>query len=111
MAATKYLRTTFYTRPIARQKQLGGPSKLVKQNYPPPPPHPVTQNTDRSGSFKRGNKNVKKVVYLVRKANICILFGTFFAVSFTRPSYIVEFPNFTFEGGRKQTTTNSSFSF
>ena len=25
--------------------------------------------------------------------------------------YYVKFPNFTFEGGRKQTTTNFSFSF
>ena len=46
-------------RPVARLKQLRGLSKMVKQNYTPPPPPVTPQKPDWLGSL-RCNENIKK---------------------------------------------------
>ena len=86
---------------------------MVKQNYCPPPPPVTPEKTDILGSL-RCNKNMKKAVDLVSKSITLHLPHTFWYISlplFFYADYHVKFPNFTFEGGRKQTRTNFSFSF
>ena len=93
-------------RPVARLKQLGGggggqANWLNKAT--PTPPH----------SRQSKNRQEKKGVDLLRKTIPLHLHHTFWYISLPSlyADYHVKLPNFTFEGGRKKTTTNFAFSF
>ena len=66
-----------------------------------------------SGSFSNdddddGNENVKKAIGLLSKTTSLRFFVHFLSLLH---DYDVKMPSFTFYGGRKQATTNFSFSF
>ena len=84
---------TFHANPPkqarSKAKITRGPSKMVKQNYSPPPPPPPGPSPRQIREL-RCNEN------------------TFWYISLPFSFYVdyhVKFPNFTFEGGRKQTRT------
>ena len=105
-------RQTSKIRPVASLKQLRGLSKMVKQNYHSPLP-PLSLKNRLTLEFKMQRAHQKTPVDLVSKTITLHLdytlrscFCLFFIVD-----YYVKFPNITFEGRRRQTTTNFSFSF
>ena len=68
------------------------------------------------GSFSNddgdGNENVKKVIGLLSKTTILHVHHPFLYISLPLlHDYDMKMPSFTFYGGRKQATTNFSFSF
>ena len=68
------------------------------------------------GSFRNddgdGNKNVKKAIDLLSKTTSLHVHHAFLYMSLPLlHDYDVKVPSFTFYGGRKQATTNFSFSF
>ena len=65
------------------------------------------------GSFSNdGSENVKKVIRLLSKTTTLHVHHAFLYISLPPlQDYNVKMPNFTFYGGRKQATTNFSFSF
>ena len=68
------------------------------------------------GSFSNddgdGNENVKKAIGLLSKTTSEHVHHDFLYISLPLlHDYDVKMPNFTFYGGRKQTTTKFSFSF
>ena len=68
------------------------------------------------GSFSNdegdGNENVKKAVGLLSKTTSLHVHHAFLYISLPLlHDYDVKMPSFTFHGGRKQATTNFSFSF
>ena len=68
------------------------------------------------GSFSNddgdGNENVKKAIGLLSKTTSLHVHHAFLYISLPLlHDYDVKMPNFTFYGGRKQTTTKFSFSF
>jgi len=68
------------------------------------------------GSFSNGggdsSENVKKTIGLISKTTTLHVHHAFLYISLrSRHDYDVKMPNFTFYGGRKQATTNCSFSF
>ena len=66
------------------------------------------------GSFSNGdgNENVKKSIGLLSKTTSLHMHHTFLYISLPLlHDYDVKMPSFTFYGGRKQATTNFSFSF
>ena len=76
----------------------------------------VASSTVLVGSFSNdhgdGNENVKKAIGLISKTTILLVQEPFLYISLPSPhDYGVKIPNFTFYGGRKQATTNFSFSF
>ena len=59
-----------------------------------------------------GSENVKKAIGLISKTTTFHVQQTFLYISLSSlHDYDVKIPNFTFYGGRKQATTNLSFSF
>ena len=63
------------------------------------------------GGDGKGNENVKKAIGLLSKTTNLHVHHAFLYIS--QPllqEYDVKMPNFTFYGGRKQATTNFSFS-
>ena len=59
-----------------------------------------------------GSENFKKVIGLISKTTTLHVQHTFLYTSLrSLHDYDVKIPNFTFYGGRKQATTNFSFSF
>ena len=94
--------STSIIRPVARLTQLGGGGgggAQISQTKLPPP------------SLKK--QNIKKVIDVVSKTITLHLYHSFWYISLPSlyANYYVKFPNFTFEGGHKHTTTNFSFSF
>ena len=84
---------------------------VKKKNTPPPARH----SKNRQISEFKVQREHQKSGRFDEQNNICnytsmTLFGTFLCLFFYA-DYHVKFSNFTFEGGRKQTTTNFSFSF
>ena len=68
------------------------------------------------GSFSNddggGNENVKKAIGLLSKTTSLHVHDAFLYISLPLLyDYDVKMPSFTFYGGRKQATTNFSFSF
>ena len=68
------------------------------------------------GSFSNddgdGNENVKKAIGLLSKTTSLHVHHTFLYISLPlQHDYDVKMSSFTFYGGRKQATTNLSFSF
>ena len=68
------------------------------------------------GSFSNndgdGNENVKKAIGLLSKTTSLHVHHAFLYISLPLlHDYDVKMPSFTFYGGRKQATTNFSFSF
>ena len=68
------------------------------------------------GSFSKddgdGRENVKKTIGLLSKITSLHVQHAFLYISLPPlQDYNVKMPNFTFYGGRKQATTNFSFSF
>ena len=68
------------------------------------------------GSFSNndgdGNENVKKAIGLLSKTTSLHVHHAFLYISLLLlHDYNVKMPSFTFYGGRKQVTTNFSFSF
>ena len=68
------------------------------------------------GSFSNddddGSENVKKTIGLLSKTTTLHVHHAFLYISLPPlQDYNVKMPNFTFYGGRKQATTNFSFSF
>ena len=68
------------------------------------------------GSFSNddgdGNENVKKAIGLLSKTTSLHMHHPFLYISLPLlRDYDVKMPSFTFYGGRKQATTNFSFSF
>ena len=66
------------------------------------------------GSFSNddGSENVKKAIGLLsKKATLHVDQGFLYISLPPLPDYTVKMPNFTFYGGRKQATTDFSFSF
>ena len=91
-------------RPVASGGGGGGGQAnwLNKATPPSPPPLPSVKKQTR-----------KKGVDLLRKTITLHPHHTFWYISLPSlyADYLVKLPNFTFEGGRKKTTTNFPFSF
>ena len=79
-------------------------------------PHLFDLIHDLLGSFSTddgdGSENFKKAIGLISKTTTLHVQHTFLYISLpSLHDYGVKIPNFTFYGGRKQATTNFSFSF
>ena len=81
---------------------------------------PILSKLQALGKLKTGTshlkmqrRNIKKGVDLASKTITLHLHHTFWHISLQSlyADYHVKLPNFTFEGGRKKTTTNFTFSF
>ena len=93
--------------------------------YPPPPKNSSStlgiilaafKSAEKKGSFSNddgdGSENVKKSNRLIKQNNNFARASRFLYISLPPlQDYNVKMPNFTFCGGRKQATTNFSFSF
>ena len=87
---------------------------MVKKTYSPPS-RPITPKNRQIREFKMQREHKKSSIFSKQINNFAPashFLAHFFAGFFSfHADYHVKFPNLTFEGGRKQTRTNLSFSF
>ena len=95
----------------SKAKTTGGGGQANWLNKATPPP-PVTKKNRPIREFKMQREH-KKGVGLVRKTITLHLHHTFWYISLSSlyADFHVKLSSFTFEGGRKKTTTNFPFSF